>query len=78
MDFNKEIENVRPDLIHSEYPQEFVDSMQKPSRSSHPSDNIQGHGHYPIVQGISKKFRHIGNCFNFRTILKINIHSVGH
>jgi hypothetical protein len=79
MDFNKEIEGVRPDLIHSEYPQEFVDSIQKPLRSNRPSDTTyQGTVVIPYVKGISKKFRPIGKCFSSRTILNLNIHSVGH
>jgi hypothetical protein len=36
-DFNKEIKNIRHDLIQNEYPQEFVDSIMKTSRSNCPS-----------------------------------------
>jgi hypothetical protein len=48
-DFNKEVKNIRHDLILNECPQEFVDSKMKPARSNHlSSDNISWHGHYPI------------------------------
>jgi predicted GIY-YIG superfamily endonuclease len=55
-----------------EYPQEFIDSIMKLSRSSGPfSDTIyQGTFIIPYDKGISKKFRHIGNRFNVRTIFK--------
>jgi hypothetical protein len=33
-DFNKEIENIRHDLMLNEYPQEFADSIMKPSRAT--------------------------------------------
>jgi hypothetical protein len=33
-DFNKEIKNIRHDLMFNVYPQEFSDSMMKPSRSN--------------------------------------------
>jgi hypothetical protein len=55
-----------------EYPQEFVDSIMKLSRSNRPSSDTiyQGSVIIPYVKGISKKFRHIGNHFNIRTIFK--------
>jgi hypothetical protein len=34
-DFNKEIKNIRHDLMLNEYPQAFVDSIMKPSISNH-------------------------------------------
>jgi hypothetical protein len=72
-DFKNEIKNVRHDLMLNEYPQEFNDSIMKPSRSNRPpSDKIfQGTDIIPYVKGISEKFRRIGNRFNVRTILKI-------
>jgi hypothetical protein len=38
-DFNKEIKNIRHDLIPNEQPQESVDSIMKPSRSNRPSSD---------------------------------------
>jgi hypothetical protein len=72
---NKEIKNIRHDLILNEYPQEFVDSIMKPLRSNrHFSDTVyQGMVIIPYVKGISKKFRHIGNCFDARTIFKTGL-----
>jgi hypothetical protein len=71
-DFSKEVNNIRHDLMLNEYPQEFVDSIMKPSRSNCPySDTIyQGTILIPHVKVISKKFRHIGNNSNVRTIFK--------
>jgi hypothetical protein len=71
-DFNNEIKNIIRDLMLKEYPQDFVDSIMKPSRSSHPSSDTiyQGIVIIPYVKGISKKFGCIGNRFNIRTIFK--------
>jgi hypothetical protein len=71
-DFNKEIKNIRRDRILNEYPQEFVDSIIKPGRSNRPFSDRTYHGTVTIlcVRGISRKFRHIGNRFSVRTILK--------
>jgi hypothetical protein len=57
-EFNNEIENVRHDLMLSEYPQEFVDSIMKPSRSNRPSPNTvhQGTVIFPHVKGMSENF----------------------
>jgi hypothetical protein len=58
----------------NEYPQEFVDSVMKPSRISHPSDTVyQDTVIIPYVKGVSEKFRCIGNCLNIRTIFKIEL-----
>jgi hypothetical protein len=39
--FNREIRKMGHDLMHNEYPQEFVDSIRKPERSNFPpSDRI--------------------------------------
>jgi hypothetical protein len=68
-DFIMEIKNIRQDLTLNEYPQEFVNSIMKPVRSSRPSETIyQGTVIIPYVKGISKKFRCTGNHFNVRTI----------
>jgi hypothetical protein len=78
-DFNKETKNIRHDLLLNDCPQEFVDTIMKPSRSNRPSDRIyQGTFIIPNVKGISEKLGCIGNRFNVRTIFQINIHSVGH
>jgi hypothetical protein len=71
-DFNKEIKNTRHDMMVNEYPQEFADSIMKPSSSNRPSSDtiFQGTIIVPHVKGISEKFRHIGNRFNVRTIFK--------
>jgi hypothetical protein len=54
------------------YPQEFVDSIMKLSRSNcSSSDTIyQGTVIIPYFKGISEKFRHIGKRFNVRTIFR--------
>jgi hypothetical protein len=72
-DLNKEFKNIRHDLIQNEYPQKFVDSIMKPSRSNRPaSDTIyQDTVIIPYVKGISEKFRRIWGRFNIRTIFKI-------
>jgi hypothetical protein len=69
-DFNKEIKNIRYDLKLTEYPQEFFDSIMKPSRSNRLfSDTIyQGTVITPYVKSISEKIRCIGNRFYYRTI----------
>jgi hypothetical protein len=71
-DLNNEINNMRHELVLNSYPQEFVDSIMKPSRSNHPSSETiyQGTVVIPCVQSVSEKFRHIGNCFHLRTIFK--------
>jgi hypothetical protein len=55
-----------------EHPQEFFDSIMKPSRSNHPSSDTiyQGTVVIPHVKGTSSKFKRIGNCFNARTIFE--------
>jgi hypothetical protein len=54
-DFNKGIINIRYDLMVSEYPQEFVHSIMKLSRSNHLSSNTiyQGAVIIPYVNSIS-------------------------
>jgi hypothetical protein len=56
----------------NENPQEFVDSIMKPSRSNRSSSYTiyQGMVIIPCVKGISEKFRCIGNRSNVRTIFK--------
>jgi hypothetical protein len=71
MDFNKEIQNVRHDLILNKCPQEFLDPVMKPSRSNRPSDTIyQGTVIIPYVKDTSDKYRRIWNRFSWRTIFK--------
>jgi hypothetical protein len=56
----------------NEYPQEFADSIMKPSRSKHPSSDkiYKGTVIIPYIKNISEKFRHTGHCFRVRTIFK--------
>jgi hypothetical protein len=72
-DFNNKIKNIRHDLMLIEYPQEFVDSVMKPSRSRRPSSHIiyQGTVIIPYIKGISEKIRRTEKRFHVRTILKI-------
>jgi hypothetical protein len=64
--FDKEI-NIRYDVMPSAYPQEFITSILKPSRSSHHSSEKPYQGTViPYVKGISEKFKCIGNQFNVR------------
>jgi hypothetical protein len=79
-DFNNKINNIRHNLLLNEYPQEFVDSSMKPSRSNCPSSDTiyQGTVIIPQVKGISEKFRCIGNFSISRPFSKLNIHSVDH
>jgi hypothetical protein len=48
-DFNNEIKNIRHDLMFGEYPQDFFDSVMKPSGNSRPSSD-------KIYQGSLRKF----------------------
>jgi hypothetical protein len=56
----------------NEYPQEFIDSVMKPSRSNYPSSDTicQDTVIISYVKGICEKFRRIGNHFNVRTVFK--------
>jgi hypothetical protein len=56
----------------NEYPQDFIDSIMKPSRSNRPSSDTiyQGTVINIFSKGISLKFGRFGNSFNVRTILK--------
>jgi hypothetical protein len=60
------------------YPKEFFDSVMKPSIRNCPSSDTayQGTVVIPYAEGISEKFRRIGNRFNLRTIFKTK-HSKG-
>jgi hypothetical protein len=71
-DINDEIRNMRHDLMFNEYQEELVDSVMKPSAKNRPSSDTvyKGTVIFPYVKDISEKFRHIGNCFNLRTIFK--------
>jgi hypothetical protein len=71
-DFRIKIKNIRHHLVISEYPQDFVDSVIKPSTRNRPSSDTvyQGTLIIPYAKGSSEKFRHIGNRFNVRTIFK--------
>jgi hypothetical protein len=71
-DSEKEIKNIRCDLMLIEYPQEFITSILKPSRNSHHSSETASQSIviFSYVKGISEKFKHNGNKFNVRTIFK--------
>jgi hypothetical protein len=71
-EFNNEIRNIIHNLMLNEYPQEFVDSITKPSRSNSPSSDTvyQNTVIIPYVAGISEKFKCTGNRFSARTIFK--------
>jgi hypothetical protein len=71
-DFNKEINNIRYDLMLNKYPQQFVDSIMKPSRCNGPSSETiyQCTDFSPYFRDISKKFGCTGNSFNVRTIFR--------
>jgi hypothetical protein len=71
-DFNNEIKNIRHGLMLNEYPEDFVDSVMKPSTRNRPSSDqiYQGTLIILYVKGTSEKFRRIGNHFNIRTIFK--------
>jgi hypothetical protein len=58
--------------MFNEYPQEFFDSIIKPSRSKRPSSDTIYQGTVIIlhVKGISETFRCVGNRFNVRTTFK--------
>jgi hypothetical protein len=60
-DFNKGIKKIRHDQMLNEYPQEFVGSIMKLSRSSSPSSDtiFQGTIIIPRVNVMSEKFGHI-------------------
>jgi hypothetical protein len=62
-DFNKEIKDIRYDLMLNECLQEFVDFIMKPSRSNCPSSDTiyQDTVIIPYVRGMSEKFRCIKN-----------------
>lgn len=70
-DLSKEIKNIRHDLMPNEYPQEFDDSIIKPSRSNRPSDKTcQGAVIIPYVKDSSEVFRRILNRLHNMTIFK--------
>jgi hypothetical protein len=66
------MKTIRHDLMLSEYPEEFVDSIIKTSTRNRPSPDTayQGTVVIPYVMGISEKFRSTENRFNIRTIFK--------
>jgi hypothetical protein len=58
-------------LMLSEFPQEFIMSILKPSRRGHhSSETTYQNTAIPYVKDISKKFKHIAYWFNVRTICK--------
>jgi hypothetical protein len=72
---------TKADLIINEYPQEFADSIIKPSRSNHPpSDTIYHSTLIPYIQCIfSEKFRCSAKPFQCQDHLEsYKMHSVGH
>jgi hypothetical protein len=71
-DLSNEITNIKHDLMLSEYPKEFIDSVLKPITRNRPPSDRTYHGTVviPYVKGIAEKFRRIGNRFQIRTIFK--------
>jgi hypothetical protein len=75
--FIKGIKNIRHDLLHNEYPLEFVDTVNKPLRRNRPfsvtiyQDTVIIP--YTHIKGISERSRHIGNYVHVRTIFKTNM-----
>jgi hypothetical protein len=61
--FDKEIKNIRYDLMLNEHPQEFITSILKRSRSSHHSSltTYQSTVIIPHVKSICEKLKCIGN-----------------
>jgi hypothetical protein len=72
--FNKEIKNIRHNLMLNKYTQESADSIMKPSRRNCPSSDTihQSMIITPYVKSISVKFRCTGNHFCVRNIFKTN------
>jgi hypothetical protein len=75
-DLSNEIRNIRHDLMPSEYPKEFIDSVLKPPSRNHPSSDktYQGTAVIPYVKGIAEKFRRIETGPNSEQSSKLNIH----
>jgi hypothetical protein len=70
-DVNREIKNVKQDLMLNEYPQHFIDCAVKPRRSNCPSGGTY-HGMVitPYVWGVSEKSQCIGDHFNVSRIFR--------
>jgi hypothetical protein len=67
-------------MILIEYPKELLISIMKLGRGNLPASDKIYHGTavIPHVRVISEEFLLIGNRFNFRTIFRTIIKSVGH
>jgi hypothetical protein len=54
------------------YSRDCTDSAFNPKGSSRPSKGVATLGivYIPYVKGVSEKFKHIGNWYNIRTILR--------
>jgi hypothetical protein len=79
-DFNNEITSIRHDLILKDYPEEFIDSIMKPSRSNRPSSDTlyQEMVIIPYVKGVSPRNSNaLETVSMLGSFLKLNIHSVG-
>jgi hypothetical protein len=78
-DFNSETKNIKQDLMLNEYPQHFIDSIVKPSRSNCTlGGTYHGMVLIPYVWGVSEKFKCLGITSMLAEFSELNIHSVGH
>jgi hypothetical protein len=71
-DLLNEISNLKHDFQLNGYPQGFIDSVINSKGSSHPNTEEKplGSVYIPHVKGVSEKFKHIGNRYNIRMIVK--------
>jgi hypothetical protein len=79
-DVNKEIKNIRRDLIFNEYPQEFVDLIAKSSRRNRPSSDIiyKGMVISNMLMLFLKNSDALGTVPMSEPYANLNIHFVGH
>jgi hypothetical protein len=78
-DFDREIKNIRHDLIPNEYPQEFVDTIMKPRGSNCPSDKYSMAWSLSHMLGYFQKNSDVlGTASMLGSFSKLNIHCVGH
>jgi hypothetical protein len=71
-DLAKESGNLRSDLQLNGYLQDFIDSVINSKGSSRLNEEQKSLGsvYIPYVNGVSEKFKRIGNRYNIRTIFK--------
>jgi hypothetical protein len=79
-DFNNKIKNIRHDLVLNEYPEEFVDSVMKPSTRNYPSSDT-----YTRALSLSRMLRVLprnsdasGTISISEQFLRLNTHSMRH